>query len=208
MTVRAITGRIIRCGVALAVVLAVLSLTGSHSFATEPLMRTVPGAGSYSCGLCHLSVPTQLEPPEYNVFGDQAKANLITTESGESAVDWQTICPLDADGDGYTNGRELDDPDCLYPDEMSNSVSSHPALTDSVPRDTGDDAGGDAGEDASSDATDVGENAADSGESDEDSNSGNDSEGCSTASDGSSSLPFWMLVLVVAGVLRVRRSRE
>ncbi len=28
---------------------------------------------------------------------------------------WAAICPLDSDGDGYTNGQELGDPSCLFP---------------------------------------------------------------------------------------------
>jgi hypothetical protein len=68
-----------------------------------------------------------------NEFGAAFNAN---------ALEWNTsFCRGDADGDGYTNGEELGDPDCTFsPNSAPPSfvgdawtVISHPGFNDSVP---------------------------------------------------------------------------
>ena len=66
----------------------------------------IPNGNSYSCGTCHVS---SLGGGPRNVFGQQVENNL--TQPGSAGdVQWGQIYNLDADGDGYTNGEELGDP--------------------------------------------------------------------------------------------------
>jgi hypothetical protein len=51
--------------------------------------------------------------------------------------EWSTeLCQLDSDGDGYTNGQELGDPDCVWSigtDPARIDRISHPGFNDSTP---------------------------------------------------------------------------
>jgi hypothetical protein len=44
----------------------------------------------------------------------QGKLNSFGVQLENYENDWQTVCPLDADKDGLTNGEELGDPCCLW----------------------------------------------------------------------------------------------
>jgi hypothetical protein len=48
-------------------------------------------------------------------FGSEAQ-NFLEGAGGVQMqhVNWAPLCPLDSDGDGWTNGRELGDPDCVW----------------------------------------------------------------------------------------------
>lgn len=51
---------------------------------------------------------------------------------------WATLCPLDSDGDGFTNGEELGDPTCVWTVGATPTRTtglSHPGLYSSVPVD-------------------------------------------------------------------------
>ena len=62
----------------------------------------VPGG---SCDTCHI-VPGGPR----NLLGQQIEALLPEPKASQS-VDWPLVYGLDADGDGYTNGQEMGDPD-------------------------------------------------------------------------------------------------
>lgn len=84
--------------------------------------------GDYSPALGHKDHngddPTQLNP-----FGMYMKVE---------GMHWtQQTCRGDADGDGYTNGEELGDPDCLWAPGHTPSRTtdlSHPGYADSFPK--------------------------------------------------------------------------
>ena len=57
---------------------------------------------TFSCGTCHV-----------NAAGGGAR-NLFGVDFGRNGQNWQNICPLDSDMDGFTNGAELNDPDCVW----------------------------------------------------------------------------------------------
>lgn len=73
-----------------------------------------------------------------NVFGQDFKAN---------GFQWtETLCRMDSDGDGRSNGRELGDPDCVWQEGMEPTFNvniTHPGIFNEdftvVPIDTGSD---------------------------------------------------------------------
>lgn len=92
-----------------AVVLSFL-LAAADGFARDKRVDQVPHGSTFSCSLCHTS---SLGGGPRNAFGQQVENNL--TEPGQAGdVIWEDVCPLDADGDGYSNGTELGDPDCTW----------------------------------------------------------------------------------------------
>ena len=73
-----------------------------------PNADRVPGVEGSGCGLCHNS---PYGGDARNVFGQTVESSLTRT-----GVDWPTVCAEDSDGDGFINGTELGDPDCVWED--------------------------------------------------------------------------------------------
>lgn len=95
------------CGVA---ILGVLAWSSSAS-AREFRVQDIPNGDKFTCLNCH----GELEAKTFTNFGSQARQNLIVGGPVQEAhVEWSTLCPLDADGDGWSNGYELGDPDCTW----------------------------------------------------------------------------------------------
>ena len=90
--------------ISIVVLVGILSTT--NTFAVPARVNQTPNGDSFSCLLCHFSS----SGGAVNSFGFQVRASLI-----EGRVDWETVCPLDADQDGSTNGEELGDPTCEWP---------------------------------------------------------------------------------------------
>lgn len=71
----------------------------------------IPNGNQNTCLNCHGDLKAS-----YNTdFGSDARNYL--QGSGTIAtlhVNWTPLCPLDSDGDGWTNGQELGDPDCTW----------------------------------------------------------------------------------------------
>jgi hypothetical protein len=76
-----------------------LTLIASDAFARSFRVDQTPGA-NYSCELCHI------EANGLNEFGFDS---FQFVENGN--VIWSSLAAVDSDGDGYTNGEELGDPD-------------------------------------------------------------------------------------------------
>lgn len=70
--------------------------------AREFRVNQVPNGPEFSCNVCHEPGNTGYVNP----FGVQVLDNL-----SQQNVVWEDLAMLDADGDGYTNGVELGDPD-------------------------------------------------------------------------------------------------
>ena len=81
----------------------VVVFTAQNASARPKRVAQIPNGSSYSCGVCHVSASGG---GSLTVFGQDARRNLI---SGN--VNWPALAPLDSDGDGFTNGEELGDPD-------------------------------------------------------------------------------------------------
>ena len=95
------------------------------SLADTPHVQQVPNGPAFSCSLCH-----DAYPPEEAPFG----LDVAATMKGED-VDWSQLWAIDSDGDGFTNGQELGDPDGLWGigDPHPGGVPSHPGQKDSYP---------------------------------------------------------------------------
>jgi hypothetical protein len=183
-------------------------------FGTNEQADDVPGTNSYGCGLCHVEdFPDPLVGHELDVFGQQASEHLVGDgPPAEQTIDWQALCPLDADGDGYANGVEVDDPDCMYPDVVPNSTSSDPGNASSVPRDGErlDAGGGDASTGDTSDMADAAD-AADTGSAINPDAGDEGCQGCNSTAetDGIYSIPVLvglLGILVARGTFRHRNS--
>ncbi len=92
------------------------------AFARGYRIDQLPGGYEFECYMCHFRQPfTRL-----TVFGILVRETLLFREDypdelpenffvgPEGNVDWATVALLDSDGDGYTNGEELGDPEGLF----------------------------------------------------------------------------------------------
>jgi len=171
----------------------------------------------WSCGACHNNA---LGGGPLDEFGQQVEEHL--SEPVEQAdVDWQAIYDLDADGDGFTNGEELGDPngDWESGDGDPEADPTNPADEDDFPETDGDtgttpdtgmgdtggmpDAGGES--DAGGGESDVGGGKSDAGGVDPGYSGHNDDpESACSAVGGTPGRGLW-LALVVGFVALVRR---
>lgn len=65
----------------------------------------VPNGVALACTGCHPGG----DSTQFTLFGAQMR------DLPNGTGDWATLCALDADGDGATNGAELGDPGCVFP---------------------------------------------------------------------------------------------
>ncbi|MEL6548362.1 MAG: hypothetical protein AAFQ82_27310 [Myxococcota bacterium] len=93
----------------------------------------IPNAPA-SCNTCH----TNGGGTPRNAFGLDVESRLVGGTLGD--VDWDAVCDLDSDGDGFTNGEELGDPDCVWTesDGSLGTVASLPGSAESFPGEEGD----------------------------------------------------------------------
>lgn len=100
-----------------------LALCGAWpALASPTFVDLVPNGAAHSCLTCHL----QDEGGEgWNDFGQELleagganpDANPDDQNAGYSgSPTWSDVCDLDSDGDGYGNGEELGDPECVWVD--------------------------------------------------------------------------------------------
>lgn len=93
-----------------------LSLTPISALALAPQLAVaypgfvgqIPNAQNLpaSCDMCHNSAGGG---DARNVFG-----RTVEMHQDGINVDWPSVCAVDSDGDGLTNGEELADPDCIW----------------------------------------------------------------------------------------------
>ncbi len=86
--------------------LAVAITLESAALARPARVNQIPNGDVFRCLTCH----EQSNGGTRNAFGLQVEQTLIGSGS-TATVDWPAVAPLDADGDGLTNGEELADPD-------------------------------------------------------------------------------------------------
>jgi len=75
------------------------------SYSKEIFLIQVPNTSKFSCNTCH----TNGGGTPRNPFGLDVKKNLSNNK-----INWTALSKLDSDGDGYTNGVELQDPNGTY----------------------------------------------------------------------------------------------
>lgn len=92
----------------------------------------IPNGAKFSCLNCHGDTKAS-----YNTdFGSDARNYLIPGGVISSQhVNWTPLCPLDSDRDGWTNGQELGDPDCLWKpgDPNPQGLLTNPGVFESAP---------------------------------------------------------------------------
>src|SRR6516164_146123 len=77
-----------------------------------PNSSVIDGNG---CVNCHISA------------GGGGSRNSFGNAMANAGFDWSSVCHLDSDGDGQTNGQELGDPDCVWtsgPAARSTAISN------------------------------------------------------------------------------------
>lgn len=81
------------------------------------------------CETCHLGGGGG----PLNGFGQQVRTLLVSPVSTARAP-WASLCSLDADGDGHTNGDELGDPGCSWQEgDAATTAVSDPATPTESP---------------------------------------------------------------------------
>jgi len=100
-----------------------LAILGAVSVAEARSFRAgqIPNGFEIGCTSCHEG----FGGGPRNAFGLDVEETMV-----DGNVDWEAICNLDSDGDGYTNGEELGDPDCAW-------VEGTPAPSDDFPSNPG-----------------------------------------------------------------------
>jgi hypothetical protein len=98
-------------GRAAAVVLFAVVCAPAIASARSYRVEDLPNGSANDCANCHDDGPGNPR----NEFGSDAQAALDPTVSVSVArVLWAELCPQDSDADGWTNGEELGDPDCVW----------------------------------------------------------------------------------------------
>lgn len=97
----------------------ILLNTSAFSFAWR--VDQLPNGNVYSCNNCHSAGGGS----SLNPFGEQvASIGLVTGN-----VDWSALWDKDADGDGFTNGQELGDPNGLWVEGETPEISDPEKIT-------------------------------------------------------------------------------
>ncbi|MEO1268218.1 MAG: hypothetical protein AAFX99_08975 [Myxococcota bacterium] len=81
-----------------------LGLPATQAEARSSYPSRIPNGNQFSCGLCHEG---GIGGARRNLFGAQFEA----MRPRGTPPDWSRLFDLDADGDGFTNGEEMGDPD-------------------------------------------------------------------------------------------------
>lgn len=104
--------------------LVVVSLSTSVASARATRVAQVPNGSVKGCATCHVE-PSGGGPR--NAFGAEIEANFLSVPGGGGVVLWgPALAVLDSDGDGYSNGRELQDPNGTW--SMGNPAPGSPIL--------------------------------------------------------------------------------
>ena len=115
------------------VALAVLAAAAADARPHRP--GQVPHGQTLGCGLCHNS---QFGGDARNLFGQMVEQGFLTSIGPDGDVEWgPELAALDADGDGATNGEELQDPQGTWspgdPAPGDASAVTRPGDPDSTP---------------------------------------------------------------------------
>lgn len=89
----------------------VLAAAGEAEARAQRVLQ-IPNGGANGCANCHLSAAGG---GPRNAFGQMVEADYLSPAGFSGRVQWgPELAKLDADGDGFTNGEELGDPDGLW----------------------------------------------------------------------------------------------
>jgi hypothetical protein len=112
---------------------AVLLWTAGQGFGRDKRVNQVPNGNRFSCSTCHTG-----QGGPRNSFGLLIQGGFLTAPGSAGNVIWDpTLAGLDADGDGFTNGVELQDPDGAWsagnPNPGTAALVTNPGNTSSKP---------------------------------------------------------------------------
>ena len=132
VSIHATRQRAVRLAASSCVAMAATLAPAAPVEAREARSEQVPNAQKLDCGLCHVD---SAGGGVRNSFGMQIEAMGLDGEGPieTQEVVWANIYALDADGDGFTNGYELGDPDGAWV-----PTDGDPAVFPSRPGDPGD----------------------------------------------------------------------
>lgn len=86
--------------------------TGSRAEARPQRVAQIPNGGVSGCANCHVSAAGG---GPRNLFGQMVEADFLSSAGFSGRVQWgPELAKMDADGDGFTNGAELGDPEGLW----------------------------------------------------------------------------------------------
>jgi len=88
--------------------LGAVAMTAAPASAKSAFPDYIP-AEPDGCETCHISTKPFAT---WNDFGVDVRDTLTAGANG--FPDWSAVCNLDSDGDGFTNGQELGDPNCQW----------------------------------------------------------------------------------------------
>lgn len=93
----------------------------------------IPNGSKFGCLNCHGDTKAS-----YNTdFGSDARTYLIVNAGAVSTqhVEWGPLCAFDSDRDGWTNGQELGDPNCVWKlgDPAPKGLITNPGVYESAP---------------------------------------------------------------------------
>lgn len=111
-----------------------VSLWALDANARPQRIGEIPSAPA-GCQTCHRGASNPTRFPR-NDFGDDVEATL-TVPGRSGRVQWKMVCPLDSDGDGATNGLELGDPECDWPEAPEVDMAYHPGDSSNAPPGSG-----------------------------------------------------------------------
>lgn len=108
-------------------VVCVLGLMSVHDLADARSGRQnlIPNGVENNCATCHISPGGG---GARNAFGVQ-----VEDAFDDGTFDWADFYNLDADGDGYTNGEELGDPEGTWTGGAAGDYLSHPGVESDTP---------------------------------------------------------------------------
>jgi len=107
-----------------AIIFFSISFTVARSFRVSE----IPNGDNFSCGNCHVS---PLGGGARNAFGSIIEAQYLSAPGAAGHVQWgPALASLDSDGDGVSNGEELQDPNGLWttgnPNPGNSSLVTNP----------------------------------------------------------------------------------
>jgi uncharacterized protein (TIGR03382 family) len=130
---------------------ALLTLSASTAEARPFRVTQIPNGADFGCTSCHTSPAGGAR----NSFGTAVAAGFTSAPSSAPAGWGPVLAGLDSDGDGFTNGEELGDPNGTWTvgDPNPTFSATDPGDSTSFPAVTDPDAGSDTGADSGTDAT-------------------------------------------------------
>ena len=109
-----------------------LLAVGATSEARPFRVNNIPNGSKFSCLNCHADTKASSNTD----FGSDARNYLIPVGTvSTQQVEWGPLCPLDSDRDGWTNGQELGDPNCIWKagDANPKGTLTNPGVFESAP---------------------------------------------------------------------------